>query len=173
MAVPSRAVSTGGIGKRGEQMPVEGQSRVQSLQWKNPEGVGAGWRESRLGCAHVEPECESPGLKAACFDELKLNARGRCPPAQEVNFRHAGTPITPPGSPSSWSSSGWLTGRSTETFSTGGGVGGFGDWGGLMMRPCSMISLICTPSRVSYSKSARAIASSLSLCLSRTSLAWL
>lgn len=90
VAMPSRAVSTGGVGKRGEQMPVEGQSRVRSLQWKNPDGVGAGWRESRLGCAHVEPECESPGLKAACFDELKPNARGRCPPAQEVNFTSRG-----------------------------------------------------------------------------------
>ena len=86
VAVPSRAVSTGGVGKRGEQMPVEGQSRVRSLQWKNPEGVGAGGRVSRLGCAHVEPECESPGLKAACFDELKSEARGQCLPVQQVNF---------------------------------------------------------------------------------------
>src|SRR4029077_6380321 len=77
------------------------------------------------------------------------------------SIRHAGAPPNAPGSGgvTSGAATTCLGGFSAGIFLPGGGDA---PGGGLIRRPWSTISLICEPSKVSYSSNALAITSSLS-----------
>src|SRR5437588_436012 len=94
-------------------------------------------------------------------------------PARLLEFgelrNYAGAPPRAPGrgGVTSGATTTCLGGFSGGIFWAGGGAPG----GGLMRRPCSRISLIWAPSRVSYSSNALAMASRWSRCWVRTFMA--
>src|SRR6266436_1434509 len=100
------------------------------------------------------------GTKSPLNLRRKKTPNAQCPTS---NADYAGAPPKAPGSGgvTSGAATTCLGGFSAGIFFPGGGLT-LG--GGFNKRPCLTISLICEPSKVSYSSSAFAIVSSASRC---------